>query len=117
MNNKKANEKPSVGTIHQGRSSSSIAPQKSQDEVNKKDLKDNLPGSDPSFSKFRDDEYQYMQNQVVTYVDFDVPWNLSTTYKFLYTKPGLEDTKKITQTLSLTGDISLTKKWKIRDLN
>jgi lipopolysaccharide assembly outer membrane protein LptD (OstA) len=67
---------------------------------------------DDRFSRFSDAEYQNMQNQVVTYVDFDIPWNLSTTYKFLYSKPGLDDAK-ITQTLSLTGDLSLTKNWKI----
>lgn len=79
----------------------------------KKNTNEKLPGSDQNFSKFGNDEFQNIQNQVVTYVDFDIPWNLSTTYKFLYTKTGLEESKKITQTLSLTGDINLTKKWKI----
>ena len=65
------------------------------------------------FSQDRD-QYMYdMQEQVVTYVDFDIPWNLGVNYKFVYSKPGFEDSKKITQTMSLSGNISLTKKWKI----
>jgi len=52
-------------------------------------------------------------NPVFTYVDFEIPWNISIDYKFIYSKTGLESSKKITQTLGVTGDISLTKKWKI----
>jgi len=50
-------------------------------------------------------------DQIINYVDFDVPWNLTANYKFLFTKPKHE--KKITQTLSISGDFSLTPKWKI----
>ena len=44
---------------------------------------------------------------------FDIPWNLSANYKFVYTKTGLESSKRIVQTLGITGDFSLTKNWKI----
>ncbi|MCD4833671.1 MAG: LPS-assembly protein LptD [Bacteroidales bacterium] len=73
------------------------------------------PGKDMSKGdRFSQDQYMYdMQEQVVTYVDFDIPWNLGVNYKFVYSKPGFEDSKKITQTMSLSGNISLTKKWKI----
>lgn len=75
------------------------------------------PGRDMSKGdRFSRDQEQYMydmQNQVITYVDFDIPWNLGVNYKFVYSKPGFEDSKKITQTMSLSGNISLTKKWKI----
>ena len=47
------------------------------------------------------------------YVDFSVPWSLSIKYNWSYTKPGFDDSKRIIRTLRLTGDISLTKKWKI----
>lgn len=46
-----------------------------------------------------------------TYVDFDVPWSLSLNYSLNYSKPGIE--KRIVQTLSFNGDLSLTPKWKI----
>ncbi len=75
------------------------------------------PGRDmPKGDRFSRDQDQYMydmQDQIVTYVDFDIPWNLGVNYKFVYSKPGFEDSKKITQTMSLSGNISLTKKWKI----
>lgn len=46
------------------------------------------------------------------YVDFDIPWNLNFAYNVNYTKQGLAD-KRITQTLSFTGDVSFTKNTKI----
>ena len=45
------------------------------------------------------------------YVDFNIPWSFSIRYNFNYSKPGL--TSKVTQTLSFSGNISLTPKWKI----
>ncbi len=63
------------------------------------------------YSDFSNDEYYTIQDEIVTYVDFDVPWSLTGGYKYVYSKPKWD--KKITQTLSLSGNISLTKKWKI----
>jgi len=45
------------------------------------------------------------------YVDFDIPWSLRLDYNFNYTKPGIKG--DIIQTLRITGDFSLTPKWKI----
>jgi hypothetical protein len=45
------------------------------------------------------------------YVDFSIPWSISASYSFNYSKPL--DRKTLTQTLSLNGDFSLTPKWKI----
>ncbi len=47
------------------------------------------------------------------YVDFSVPWSLSVNYNWSYSKAGLASSKSIIQTVRLSGDISLTKKWKI----
>ena len=52
-------------------------------------------------------------DQIIPYVDFDIPWNLSANYKFVYTKTGLESSKRIVQTLGITGDFKLTQNWKI----
>ena len=49
------------------------------------------------------DEYGYAQ--------FDVPWSMRVAYNFYYTKNLLKPV--ISQTLALTGDVSLTKKTKI----
>ncbi|GHT68307.1 hypothetical protein FACS189452_07720 [Bacteroidia bacterium] len=45
------------------------------------------------------------------YVDFSLPWNFSFSYSFSYQKPGHVAT--ISQTLNFSGDVSLTKNWKI----
>ncbi len=47
------------------------------------------------------------------YVDFSIPWSLSVKYNWSYSKTGLASSKNIIQTVRLSGDISLTKKWKI----
>jgi hypothetical protein len=44
-------------------------------------------------------------------VDFSIPWNLRLDYSYNYSKPAF--VKNITQTLSFSGDLSLTQNWKI----
>ena len=50
-------------------------------------------------------------NYLTEYVDFNIPWSVNINYTYRYSKPALEE--KITQTLSFSGDINLTEKWKI----
>ena len=45
------------------------------------------------------------------YVDFEVPWSMRFDYSFSYSKSGLE--ARTSQTLSFSGDLSLSPKWKI----
>lgn len=45
------------------------------------------------------------------YVDFSVPWNVRFSYNLTYTKPAYE--ASLVQTLSFSGSVSLTSKWKI----
>jgi hypothetical protein len=45
------------------------------------------------------------------YVDFDVPWSLRVDYSWSYSNPAR--TPNFTHTIRLSGDISLTPKWKI----
>ena len=45
------------------------------------------------------------------YVDFDVPWSLNISFSWSYSKPGY--VKNISSVINISGDISLTKKWKI----
>jgi lipopolysaccharide assembly outer membrane protein LptD (OstA) len=45
------------------------------------------------------------------YVDFTIPWTLSLSYSYNYSKQGLSVGRSI-QTLSANGDFSLTPKWK-----
>jgi len=65
-------------------------------------------GSSPDGSNFGESMgTQYGMN----YVDFNVPWNLRFSYNLTYSKPQYESS--VVQTLSFSGDINLTPKWKI----
>jgi hypothetical protein len=46
------------------------------------------------------------------YLDFNIPWNLRLNYSFSYSKTGYQ-AASIIQSIRATGDLSLTKKWKI----
>ena len=57
------------------------------------------------------DQLDYINTHRDQYVDFNVPWNLNIYYNLNYSKPGLEE--EITQSATFSGDLSLTKNWKI----
>ncbi|MGC9344483.1 MAG: putative LPS assembly protein LptD, partial [Bacteroidales bacterium] len=61
------------------------------------------PGSE--YDTF-DEDYYYGD-----YVDFNIPWSLRVDYSLRYSKPRQESS--VIQTLRLSGDFSLTPKWKI----
>ena len=46
------------------------------------------------------------------FVDFNVPWNISASYSFQYSKFQL--LSSITNTLNFNGDLSVTPKWKVQ---
>ncbi len=45
------------------------------------------------------------------YEYFDIPWNIRIQYSLSYSKPGIKS--KVSQSLTFSGDFSLTPKWKI----
>lgn len=57
------------------------------------------------------EEQQMVLQNMGQYLDFNVPYNLSMTYNFIYSKP-LEKSF-ITNNIQVRGDISITKNWKI----
>ncbi len=57
-------------------------------------------------------ELEYIENNPNLYVDFSIPWNVRINYNLNYSKIGHQQ-PTITQSLRLTGDFSLTPKWKI----
>ncbi|HPD95279.1 MAG TPA: putative LPS assembly protein LptD [Tenuifilaceae bacterium] len=65
-------------------------------------------GTSPDGSNFGD---SFSTQYGMDYVDFNVPWNLRFSYNVSYSKPVFESS--LTQTLSFSGDLSLTPKWKI----
>jgi hypothetical protein len=46
------------------------------------------------------------------YVDFNIPWNLSINYNFTYTNNYINT--QTVNTIMLSGDVSITPKWKIQ---
>jgi hypothetical protein len=69
---------------------------------------DNTGVEDPSVTS----EYQTgIDDYYGDYVDFEVPWSLKLDYSFSYRKPKEESS--IVQTVRISGDLSLTPKWKI----
>ena len=49
------------------------------------------------------------------YIDFNIPWSININYKIDYRRtinPTI-DTAYITQSISLRGDFSITKNWKV----
>jgi len=71
----------------------------------------NESGTEISDDRDLEQSIQQHQQQFVGYVDFDVPWDLSVNYNYNYSKPKFE--KTITQTIGISGNLSLTKNWKI----
>lgn len=45
------------------------------------------------------------------YVDYDIPWSLRLNYSWTYSKSGL--VKTIRHSVNFSGDLSITKKWKV----
>lgn len=71
----------------------------------------NSKARDKKVAEAQESMYDIIYGYPNSYVDFNVPWNLRVSYTFRYTKPY--DEAKITQTLNLSGELNITKKWKI----
>jgi len=54
----------------------------------------------------------YMNSDPSAYVDFNVPYNLNLTYAFNYSNSYINTSNS--NTLTVSGDINLTQKWKIQ---
>ena len=46
------------------------------------------------------------------YLDFNIPWNISVNYSFTYS--NLYTSTYISNTLMFSGDVSVTKNWKVQ---
>jgi hypothetical protein len=70
-------------------------------------------GPKPVSTSATQDQLDFINSHPEAYVDFNVPWNLSFFYNINYSRPGLAKTETTTQSLTFSGDVSLTKKWKV----
>ncbi|MFC5409976.1 putative LPS assembly protein LptD [Larkinella bovis] len=57
-------------------------------------------------------ELRHINKNPEDYVDFNIPWSINLSYTFSLTK-FTPNESQIIQTLQVTGDLSLTPKWKI----
>lgn len=55
---------------------------------------------------------QYLLNNPDAYIDFDIPWNLRINYNVDYNHV-LNSDPRLTQTMRLDGDFSITRAWKV----
>jgi len=67
--------------------------------------------------KGTEEELNEVNNHPDHYVDFNNPWNLNLRYTWRYTNvyniTDIVYDKKIIQTIEFSGDVNITKKWKI----
>ena len=65
-------------------------------------------------SKFgTEEDLAYINANLDDYIDFEVPWTLNIGYNVNYSKPTFNSSERIIQTVNFSGDMSLTKKWKV----
>ena len=65
-----------------------------------------------NISRFEEQELAFINANPEMYVDFNIPWNLSLSYNFGYSRVPYRPSALV-QSLSFTGDVSLTPKWKV----
>ena len=84
--------------------STNLSPRSREKEQNTKDKFED--------SGLSDDQQDYLINNPDDYVDFDIPWSLRLNFNLGYSKVGLGKSN-YNQSLSFSGDVSLSEKWKI----
>jgi hypothetical protein len=63
-------------------------------------------------SDMPEQEKQYLIQNPDAYIDFDIPWSLNLGYNLNYSH-ALNTPSNVTQSIQLSGDVSLSEKWKI----
>jgi hypothetical protein len=74
--------------------------------------KDNKTREKIGKSNLSDTDKKFLLETPDAYVDFSIPWNLRFSYNVNYTRTG-HLAAQITQAMRFSGDVSLTKKWKV----
>lgn len=63
-------------------------------------------------NEFVENEIERIAHDPSQYIDWSIPWNMTFGYNLSYNKRPTGDTN-ITQAVNLSGDLSLSEKWKI----
>ena len=66
----------------------------------------------PDLSKVNPEELSLINSHPERYIDFKIPWSLNLAYNINYAKTGYL-AAKTTQSLTASGNLSLTEKWKL----
>ena len=69
-------------------------------------------GEDRNSNNATDEELEFINANPDLYVDWSIPWNLRFNYNITYSKIGFQESN-LTQSLTLSGDVNLTEKWKV----
>jgi lipopolysaccharide export system protein LptA len=69
-------------------------------------------------SDIPEEDKQHILQNPNAYIDFDIPWSLNLGYNLSYRRPLTRNAERIqkpqvTQTLQISGDLSISEKWKI----
>ncbi|MCF0206395.1 MAG: LPS-assembly protein LptD, partial [Bacteroidales bacterium] len=71
----------------------------------------NSKARDKGIAERQQNMFETIYGNPENYVDFNVPWNVRFSYTFRYSKPY--EKASITQTINMSGDLNITKKWKV----
>lgn len=69
-------------------------------------------------SDLPEEDKQHIMQNPNAYVDFDIPWSLNISYNLNFRRPITRNAERmqpaqIVQTLQLSGDLSISEKWKV----
>ena len=63
-------------------------------------------------SDLPEQEKQFLLQNPNAYVDFEIPWSMNISYNLGYTH-GVNQDQKVTQTINMSGDCSISAAWKV----
>lgn len=70
------------------------------------------PKTKPKDTKYSGEELEYIRKHPEEFVDFNIPYNLSVSYTYSWSRIGDAKVNQ-SQSASFNGDVSLTPKWKV----
>ncbi|WP_194830997.1 putative LPS assembly protein LptD [Prolixibacter sp. SD074] len=74
---------------------------------------DDKNGKTPGEEAVDDGQGKLLPGEYPEYEDFNLPWDVRLDYSFRYSKPRPDLSANITSTVDFSGNVNLTKKWKI----
>lgn len=62
--------------------------------------------------EFAQNEINRIVSDPSQYIDWDIPWNMTVGYNLAYSRQ-INNRENITQSMNLSGDVSISEKWKV----